>query len=108
MIIGRTYLAELNHTLEGNWWEAMYITEILDGTGKVVQLLPEKRNFSPGQKAEFLVKLDSVSGAQVIAANEAKVAAEASLASEVAAHAATKVQLASMAEQLAALQPAPI
>ena len=96
MILGQKYCSQLIYTIDGGWWEATYLTPLIDDSvvpPKVVQLIPESRNFSTTQLAEFHAQLNSVAGSQMITANEAKVVADNALKAEQTAHAATTASL---------------
>jgi len=107
MILGNQFLSTLTYTINGGWWEAAYLTPLIDDSvipNKVVQLIPESRNFAAVQKDEFLAQLNSVAGAQMLAANDARLVAEANLATEQTAHAATSALLATSEANLTAEQ----
>lgn len=96
-------LDQLIYTVKDGSWEASYLTPIADATGVVQRYERASRNFSDVQKAEFLAQLNSVAGAQMLAANDARVLAEANFAAEQSAHAADVDRLnATLADEQAA------
>ena len=71
-------LDQLIYTVADGSKEASYLTPITTAAGVVQRYERTSRNFMPGQEAEFLAGINSVSAAQIIAA---KVLAEANTCS---------------------------
>lgn len=79
-------LDQLIYTVSDGSREASYLTPVADANGVVQRYERTSRNFSILQESEFLSGINSVSAAQIISANDAKVLAEANLAAEQLAH----------------------
>jgi hypothetical protein len=94
-------LDQLIYTVADGSKEASYLTPVTNAAGVVQRYERTSRNFMPGQEAEFLAGINSVSAAQIIAANDAKVLAEINLAAEQSAHATTQAALTTALAKLA-------
>jgi len=99
-------LDQLIYTVADGSREASYITPILDANGVVQRYERSSQNFSAQQDADFQAGINSASAAQIIAANDAKIAAESALATEQAAHTATQALLDTANTELATTQTA--